>query len=99
VTIVETNIMTTPPTPHPGFRQLDMTSLIIVDPKLAEKKILAAYVASGASLRKAAKYLDCTERTLHRWVDKLKIRDELAKLTKKAQRDGTLDEHRRPVKS
>jgi hypothetical protein len=88
------------PAPHPGFRQLNMTALIVTDPKAAATKILLAYRLAGANLRKAAvEHLDCTERTLHRWVDKLRLRGELEKITRSLEKKGELDAHRRPVKA
>ena len=86
-------------TPHPGFRKLDMTARIQLDPKRASSDILAAYRVAGASLKAAADVLGCTERTLHRWVDTLDLRAELAKMTRAAVREGWLNKHRRPLKS
>jgi hypothetical protein len=97
--------METTPMPtklHPGFRALEMTALIVIDPDEAKKRILAAYRSAGASLREAATYLaeeggkPPTERTLHRWVDKLGLRGEMDEITKRAHKEGWLNEARRP---
>lgn len=82
-----------------GYRKLEMTALIQIDPEKARERIRAAYRLSGASLKDAAPHLDATERTLHRWVDQLEMREELDELTAKAKREGWLNKKRRPVKS
>ena len=79
-----------------GFRDLDMTHLIALSPKKAAEQILAAYRVAGASLKDAAKLLDCTERTLHRWVDRLELRPEIDKLTARAMREGWMTPKRHP---
>lgn len=86
------------PEPHPGFRKLKLTALIQVDPKRAAEEILAAYRVAGASLKAAAEILGCTERTLHRWVDALDMREALEAATRKAVREGWLNKARRPRK-
>jgi transposase len=88
----------TNPTPG-GFRKLDMTSRIELEPHKARADILDAYKRAGCSLRAAAGLLGATERTLHRWVDKLEMREDLEKMTATAQREGWLAKTRRPVKS
>jgi hypothetical protein len=65
-----------------GFRKLKMTAMIALDPGAARVKILAAYRLADATLKGAAKHLDCTERTLHRWVDQLDMRTALDRVAK-----------------
>lgn len=79
-----------------GFRKLELNAIIEVAPDRAREQILAAYRVAGASLRATANVLGCTERTLHRWVDRLELRDDLDKMTRKAQREGWLNKARRP---
>jgi len=77
---------------HPGYRPIKMTAMVEAVPKDAMAVILAAVKRAGGDLKKAAedKELDCTWRTLYRWIDRLDkvhnqpIKAELKKLMPKA---------------
>jgi transposase-like protein len=71
-----------------AFVQQEMTSLIIVDPDEARRRIVKAFRKAEASIHGAAEVLGCGERTLHRWINKLKMRPEIAKLERQAEREG-----------
>jgi DNA-binding NtrC family response regulator len=62
---------------HPGFRKLPMTALIDLQPELAKETIIATYRASGADMARTAEALDCTWRTLYRWVGRLGLAEVL----------------------
>lgn len=78
-----------------GFRKVDMTARIQIEPKKAREEIAAAYRVAGASLKHAAKVLGVAERTLHRWVDALEMRPALEKMTKAALAEGWMCKTRR----
>ena len=69
--------------PHQGFRKVALTSVIEIDPKGAAATIVQAYKKAGASMRAAAALLGVTERTVHRWVDKLDLRPRLHKVAER----------------
>jgi DNA-binding NtrC family response regulator len=81
-----------PSAPHPGYRKLPMTAIIEVQPDRAKETILAAYRLAGANIPETAKRLECTWRTLYRWIAKLGLDEDLAKLKVKAAREGWLRE-------
>lgn len=76
----------------PGERRSDactqFRALVSRDPDEARKTILRAYRSQGACLRDAAEELGITERTLHRWVQELKMRSELETLRNQALDEG-----------
>lgn len=55
---------------------------IMENPVLAGDSIVEAYRAACGSLREAARRLECTEQTLHRWVNELGLRARLAEVRK-----------------
>jgi hypothetical protein len=71
----------------PGhYRKLEMTAKVEAVPAQAMAEILAEVRKVGGDLKKAAPELDCTWRTLYRWIDRIEqkglpIRAELAKIT------------------
>lgn len=88
-----------PAPPHGGFRKIELGSDVAFRKKVAEEKIINAYRGAGANLHKAAGILGVTERTLHRYVDTLCLREKLKKITGEAMRGGWLDAKRRPKKA
>jgi hypothetical protein len=79
-----------------GFRELDMTSIIRIHPEQAKERILAAVRAANGDLKAAAPVLDCTWRTLYRWIQKLGLDADLKKLADKGSREGWASGKRRP---
>ena len=81
-----------------SFRITPITSMVHDDPEGAKKIIVAAYKKAGASYPDTSVALDCTWRTLYRWVDRLGIREELAEIASKVRANRKVcPECRRPL--
>lgn len=73
----------------------ELGMLVDFVPDKAREKILAAFVAAKANRAACAKALKVDRATLWRWVKKLDIEGEVAKVEKRAKREGwKLDERR-----
>jgi hypothetical protein len=71
-----------------AFQHHTMSAQIVLQPKTARMRILAAYRKVGASKRDTAVFLGCSEATLWRWVQKLGIAGELKRLEEEALAKG-----------
>lgn len=70
------------------FVQHKMSSLVIIDPKAAKAAIITAFRKAKASRQGAAQLLGVHVTTLVNWAGKLGIREQLAELEKKAEKEG-----------
>ena len=84
---------------HGGFRKIELSNDVEFHPDRAKEEIKAKYREAGANLHRAAELLKVTERTLHRWVDRLDMRKTLETMTADAVKKGWLNERRRPKKA
>jgi transposase-like protein len=62
--------------------------LVWTDPVEARRRILEAFRQAGASPVGAARVLGCTDNTWTRWVARLQLREEIAKLRESAIAEG-----------
>lgn len=53
------------------------------NPQQARVQILGALWESGGCVRNSAKILGVSVRSLHRWLDRLELREDLAKIREK----------------
>lgn len=66
----------------------EINALITIDPAKAKEAICEALRSAGMHKGNAAKALGCTHSTLLRWIDKLDLDAEIAKLMKQAEKKG-----------
>jgi transposase-like protein len=78
-----------------SFKETDMSLSVRANPAQAKGRIIMAYHKTGANLEEAAKLLDTTDRTLRRWVLRLKLTDELRRLKAAALKEGWHHDHSR----
>lgn len=71
-----------------AYQQHTMTSLIVVDPAKARAMIVRAFRKAGASRRRAAAAIGCSEVTLWRWVNRLDMTAQLRAVEEEAERGG-----------
>lgn len=62
--------------------------MVDIAPDAAKKKILKVYRDTGCNMSETAEMLVCNAKTLHRWIMKLGIRDEMKKLEEKSLAEG-----------
>ena len=78
-----------------SFKETEMSLEVRANPERATGKIIKAYRKTGANLQAAALLLGTTERTIHRWVIRLKLTDELRRLKAAALKEGWHHDHSR----
>lgn len=66
----------------------EINALITIDPAKAKDAICTALRAAGMHKGNAAKELGCTHSTLLRWIEKLDLAAEIAKLMAQAEKKG-----------
>lgn len=70
------------------FRFVPLGLLVKLEPERAARQIRDAVERAGANIAAAADALDVTERTLHRYIGDLGLRDELEAMRLKASEEG-----------
>lgn len=65
-----------------------MMSIIEIDPDSARKEIVAAFVKAQCHYKETAEILGCKSHTVTRWARALGIKDELAKIEARAEKEG-----------
>lgn len=71
-----------------AFKAHAATVLLEVDPEVAWKTILRAFVKANGSRTKAAFLLGCSRSTFYRWVERLGAEEKLRTVEKILKRDG-----------
>lgn len=71
-----------------GFHQHDLTAMLRLMPKEARKKLTEAFRDSRCSRTAAAEKLGCTLGTFISWVNKAGLREEFARIEKRAKKEG-----------
>jgi hypothetical protein len=80
------------------YRATDLGSQVALHPTEASAIILKAYRDAGANLRAAAEILGTSERSVHRYVERLRLTAQINALRARARHEGWLKSGRWPEK-
>ena len=78
-----------------SFKETEMSLEVRANPERAKRRIIMEYRKTGANLNDVATRMETTERTIHRWVIRLKLTDELRRLKAAALKEGWHHDHSR----
>lgn len=71
-----------------AYANHEINALISIDPEKAKDLILSALKKAKMHREEAAANLDCNYGTLLRWIVRLSMQREIARLTKAAKKEG-----------